>query len=393
MHTLQSLLGTDNVLSFLEQNWTQQAVYISGDSGRFQTLFSWAELNDLLNYQTFSSSELRLSQDGQSLPTSHDPNHWRSQLQQGATLILNGIHNRTPQLKQLAAELRQELGYRCHINSYGSPAQQQGFDCHYDTHDVLILQIEGEKEWFIYPETIPYPMPQQFSADQLPPDTDPYLQQILTPGDVLYIPRGHWHYAIACETASLHLTIGIHTSTGLDWLSWLQQELQEESDWRKGLPLAQEGDLNHPVVRQHLEALRDQLITQLQSPQWIDNYLQRLSWQDQPALPLDLPAQLNGDPLVHGFLGEFVWSPLHVVNWRVDEDQIQVRVGSKQITLKGLPLNLAEKLFNCDRFTLLDLGEWAPDLSFEADIAPLLQQLILAGVLLVKEPQAACDSM
>lgn len=393
MQTLQGLLGSHHVSAFLEKSWAQQALYLAGKPLRFQPLFSWAALNDLLNYQTFRESELRFLLDGESLAAGHDPNLWRSRLQQGATLILNGIHQRVPALKRLAADLRHELGYRCHINLYSSPAQQQGFDCHYDTHDVLILQIEGEKEWFVYPETLPYPIPNQSSADQLPPESPPYLQQVLTPGDVLYIPRGHWHYAIARDTASLHLTIGIHTATGLDWLNWLQEQLQEQSQWRQGLPLAEAGTLNHAAMRQRLESLREQLITYLQEPQWLDDYLQQLCWRDQTPLPIQLPALLNPDPWAFSLFDQFVWSPLHRVQWSAEDDQIQVLVGSKQLTFKGLSLSLATKLFDCAQFTLIDLSDWAPELDFETEIAPLLQKLIAAGVLKVESHQDMSSSI
>lgn len=387
MNTLQDLLGSHHLSDFLSHYWAQQAIYITGDYLRFQPLFSWEHLNDLLNYQTFRESDLRFSRDGESLRAGDNPSLWRSHLQEGATLVLNGVHNRVPALKHLAASLRQELGYRCHINLYSSPAQQQGFDCHYDTHDVFILQIEGEKEWFIYPETLPYPTADQPSADRLPPEGLPYLQQMLSAGDLLYIPRGHWHYAIARDTASLHLTIGIHTATGLDWVNWLQQQLKDQSHWRQGLPLAGINSPDRLQMRDQLESLRDRLIDYLQEPQAIDDYLQYLSWQDQPPLPIQLPSQLHGDPLTQGLLGKFTWSSLHAVQWQAEEDQIRVFIGSKQMVFKGLPSSLADQLFNCQQFTLMDLGNWAPELDFELEIAPLLQKLILAGVLFVEAHQ------
>ncbi|WP_126147086.1 cupin domain-containing protein [Synechococcus elongatus] len=389
MNKLQDLLGSQNLSVFLSHYWAKKSVYIAGDSLRFQSLFSWNHLNDLLNYQTFRESELRFSRDGESLPAGDHPTLWRSRLQEGATLVMNGVHHRVPALKHLATNLRQEFGYRCHINLYSSPAQQQGFDCHYDTHDVLILQIEGEKEWLIYPETLPYPTADQPSYDRLPPEEPPYLQQVLSPGDLLYIPRGHWHYAIAQETASLHLTIGIHTATGLDWVNWLQQQLRDQPHWRQGLPLAGSCSFDPLKLRGHLESLRDQLITYLQEPQAIDDYLQYLSWQDQPHLPIQLPLQLHGDPLAQGLLGKFIWSPLHSLQWQAEDDQIKVLIGSKQMVFKGLPISLAMRLFSCRQFTLMDLGDWAPDLDFESAIAPLLQKLILAGILFVEADQDA----
>ena len=39
----------------------------------------------------------------------------------------------------------------------------------------------------------------------------PLLEPELRPGDLLYLPRGYLHSAMACSEVSIHLTIGIHT--------------------------------------------------------------------------------------------------------------------------------------------------------------------------------------
>ncbi|WP_199320486.1 cupin domain-containing protein [Leptolyngbya sp. FACHB-261] len=171
-----------------------------------------------MNYQKLTEPDLRFSTEGKSLPETRDRRDWSDRLRQGATLIINGVHQRVPAVAQLAANLRCDIGYETHVNLYCSPARQQGFDCHYDTHDVLILQIDGEKKWFVYRETVSYPTSNMPSSKQLQLTEPPYLECTLRAGDLLYIPRGHWHYAVACEQPSLHLTVGIECQTGLDWL-------------------------------------------------------------------------------------------------------------------------------------------------------------------------------
>lgn len=43
-----------------------------------------------------------------------------------------------------------------------------------------------------------------------------------------------------------------------------------------------------------------------------------------------------------------------------------------------------ENLFNRAEFSLMDLADWAPDLDFDGDIAPLLTRFVMEGVLQVK---------
>lgn len=393
MKILQSLLHPYSVEKFLQENWTKRAGLISGNNpDKFQHLFGWKQLNHLLNYHQISYPDLRFSLDGESLPAAKTE-RWLELLQQGATLIINSIHSRVPELGELVAQIREETGYRSQINLYCSPSSQKGFNCHYDTHEVLILQIDGEKEWLIFPETIASPVSSMRSADQIPPDEPPYLQCILKPGDILYIPRGHWHYAIACGnqsseeySPSLHLTLGIDCQTGLDWLNWLGEELQENAEWRSNLPLICQGDTT--AVQPHLEQLRDRLISLLQAPDLISRYLDYLGYSDRPPLPFSFPHQLGSKIFDSGLETRFICSQLHPVQilptgLATGENQTQIIIADKQATIKGLPTDLVRKLFRPEGFTLLDLAEWSPSLDVETEVIPLLTRLVTQGILLV----------
>ncbi|MBD0335799.1 MAG: transcription factor jumonji jmjC domain-containing protein, partial [Cyanobacteria bacterium Co-bin13] len=230
---------------------------------------------------------------GESLPESDDPQVWQAYLNQGATLIVNGVHHRVPTLSGLVDDLRQELGYRVHANLYCSPAQQQGLTCHYDTHEIFILQIDGAKEWFVYPETMPFPTEALRALPQEPPQASPYLKCVLQPGDVLYIPRGHWHYGVACDRPSLHLTLGITCLTGLDWLNWLQRDLQTQTDWRRSLPAIADGDPS--ALKAHLLTLQQQLATALQDPECLQRYIDDLMGGESSDAAISLPTQLESD--------------------------------------------------------------------------------------------------
>lgn len=384
MKILQQLLVPYSIEQFLTEYWTRKAIHIStGDSRKFHTLFSWSDLNHLLNYHKLKEPDLRFSKEGKSLPETRNPQDWSDRLRQGATLIVNGVHHRVPSIAKLAAQLRDDIGYETHVNLYCSPADQQGFDCHYDTHDVLILQIEGEKKWFVYRETVLYPTSDMPSCKQNQPTDSPYLECVLKAGDLLYIPRGHWHYAIACEQPSLHLTVGIEPQTGLDWLNWLMRDLQNDADWRQNLPAIV--DDNTIALEQQLMTLRQRLIEVLYQPDSLHKFIAHLSHRKYPPLPVSLPAQMGTDIFPNLLMTRFVWSPLHRVRVKqISEKHYQVQVGSKQIDLKEIPETLAKNLFSQGEFSLSEIADWAPDLDLEADIAPLLKHLVFAGVLQVK---------
>jgi lysine-specific demethylase/histidyl-hydroxylase NO66 len=109
----------------------------------------------------------------------------------GATIVLQGLHHLWPPLQRFCAQLERATSHRVQANAYLSPAGAAGLAHHADTHEVLVLQVEGTKSW---------------DVDGLGPLT-------LAAGDVLYLPAGTGHAARAQEHHSLHVTIGVLATT------------------------------------------------------------------------------------------------------------------------------------------------------------------------------------
>lgn len=145
MDALTSLLRPYSVEEFLQQNWANKAVYIPNEGEKqFTQLFSWEKLSYLLNFHEFKYPELRLVLDEKVLDESANANLIKL-CQEGATLIINGVHKLIPEIAKFTAELKSNLGYGTQINAYCSWPGRQGFSSHYDTHEVFILQVDGSK--------------------------------------------------------------------------------------------------------------------------------------------------------------------------------------------------------------------------------------------------------
>ncbi|GAB4361892.1 MAG: hypothetical protein Fur0042_31380 [Cyanophyceae cyanobacterium] len=389
---LASLLWPLEVSTFLEQYWTRRAIAIAGeDPARFAPLFSWASLNHVLNYQSLHfPTDGRLVRDGQSLPIA-SPQATIAALQQGATLIINGLHGRDPALAALAAALRDGVGHRVQINSYCTPAQQQGFDCHYDTHEVIVLQLDGAKEWFVFEPSAIAPTEATRSPDDVPPDAPSYLKTVLQPGDVLYVPRGHWHYAMACgDRPSFHLTIGIDCETGLDWLAWLMEQLAQRPQWRENLPLVPLGD--DRALRGAVRVLGAALAAELQSEVGMEALAQAyghaLASGARSPEPFQLPQQLGQDVFPVGLETEF-WCPAYPRLRLVAQGDgaTQICVGAQRVTVVGLESAVLAEILGRSRFTPWDLADVVPDLDWETELAPLLRRLVMEGILKVADAQ------
>jgi mannose-6-phosphate isomerase-like protein (cupin superfamily) len=144
----------------------------------------------------------------------------------GKTLVLTAMQCRWGPVAALCRHLEGYFGCPVHTNLYLTPPGAKGFDAHYDTHEVFVLQIEGTKHWRFYGAARELPLTEEratFSPDQLGPPTQ---EVTVRPGDLLYMPRGHTHEAFTSESLSLHLTVGVKVYR---WVELLHQALDAVS--------------------------------------------------------------------------------------------------------------------------------------------------------------------
>ena len=135
----------------------------------------------------------------------------------GMTVIIMTMQQRWAPVATLCREL--EAFFRCpvHANLYLTPEGAQGFDAHFDTHEVFVLQLEGAKQWRLFGAPRPLPLvDERFDVprNKLGPPREVQLEA----GDLLYIPRGFVHEAFTSEQASLHLTVGVNVYRWADLL-------------------------------------------------------------------------------------------------------------------------------------------------------------------------------
>lgn len=156
--------------------------------------------------------------------------------EEGHSIVLPHAHLHLASLGYLVRGLEAELGCRAQTNLYLSPPGAAAFAPHYDTHDVLVLQAHGEKEWTLYEGPAPVPSTRRFDPE-VDDCGDPVETFTLAAGDVCYVPRGLVHRAAATTGASLHVTLGVHWVTVLDVLTAvLEGAGAERHDLHRSLP-------------------------------------------------------------------------------------------------------------------------------------------------------------
>ena len=235
--------------------------------------------------------------------------------------MLQALHHTWQPLAEFCRGLEADLGEPVQANSYYTPAGSQGFGVHHDTHDVLCLQVAGEKRWLVYEPLLELPLKQQrWSSDLGTPG--PVVQDLtLRAGDTLYLPRGWLHEALTSESDSLHITVGIHVYTRLDALRAAVESLAGDVEVRRSL--GDDGSLPGDVL--------DRLRTELAPDDVRERRRRRLVDTRRPVLPDQLRqapatvdaqteverrptviADLDGTTLV--FEGKRVAFPTHVAD-------------------------------------------------------------------------------
>jgi hypothetical protein len=159
--------------------------------------------------------------------------------QAGATIILEGVHRTWGPLTRFCREMEGVLSQPVQANLYLTPKAAQGFEAHYDTHDVFILQVAGHKKWRVFPPRVRLPLRSQAYAGDHDTLARPLQALELAQGDLLYIPRGYIHEAMTQSDAlSAHITVGVIAYTWYDLLQeTIKQICEREHTFRQSLPI------------------------------------------------------------------------------------------------------------------------------------------------------------
>ncbi|MDB5440168.1 MAG: hypothetical protein JWM33_2595 [Caulobacteraceae bacterium] len=149
---------------------------------------------------------------------------------QGATLVINDIGSFVPAIGDVAAAIERELRCTTGVNAYVSFGALSAFVPHSDGHDVLILHLHGAKRWRSFGSPLAVPL-----TGTRPSVTDAEWEGLMTPGDLLYLPRGEVHAAVPEIRPSVHLTISLADATGVDFVKWLATRAEAREDLRRDL--------------------------------------------------------------------------------------------------------------------------------------------------------------
>jgi hypothetical protein len=246
--TTPSSLALDRALApveseaFLAEHWERKPLVVPrGEEGRFDDLLSVRDVERLITETGIRTPGFRLVKAGATLPRYTTDLAWRPEpftgvadvrrvlaaFEDGATIVLQGLHHNWLPLARYCRHLEALLGHPAQANAYYTPRGSQGLPVHHDTHEVISLQVAGEKRWLVYEPVLELPLKDQRYRPELGGPGEPVLDVTLRAGDTMYLPRGWLHQALTSGSDSLHITVGVNVRRWID-------EARAELDLQEG---------------------------------------------------------------------------------------------------------------------------------------------------------------
>ena len=264
--TIVDLLSPLSLDRFLADHWTKAPLHLPGKAGRFSPILTWADLARHLETVVPDPQRIRVMRSGKRLADalfltpakSIDAGALSVLLGHGATIVIDLFDEAHHGVGDLADAVARGLAVRTWANVYASWGNENGLKLHSDSHDVLVLQMAGRKQWTVYAPTRADPHDgDPFEAP--PADALPAWTGTLDDGDLLYIPRGWPHIAVAVGEPSLHLTIGLKQPSGSEYLRWMADRLDDEPHVRAAIPQSEAGGEIDAWLAATGELIRQQL--------------------------------------------------------------------------------------------------------------------------------------
>ncbi len=368
---LERLLAPLTLDAFLERYWEREVLYLKrGDAHYYDALLTLRDLERVVATGGLRYPALQLSRGGTFLPPEAfckdvrsgeivfsgvpDLDRLQAAYQSGATLWLPGLHRAWRPLAELAGEVESYFNHGVHTNIYLTPRGSQGFDPHYDTHEVFVLQISGRKHWKIFDSLVELPhQSQPFHPSMYKPST-PVLELDLEPGDLLYMPRGVVHTTQALDEPSAHVTLGISLYTYIEILTIWLQSLRNHPGVRAGLP---PGFLNRPEAKaplaRNLAELLADLARSLDYERLVDAFLDRVRAGYPGKLNLD--AGFHANPAINS---ESKLRTLDRGNYALSEkgENILLRFSDKTVEIPAIARGFMQEICARPSFRLCELS-------------------------------------
>jgi ribosomal protein L16 Arg81 hydroxylase len=313
------MLGPSSAPIFLREHWQRKMMLVQRNCpSYFHSFLQLQDLDRLISSVKLPATNFDLAMDSSPVPKRSycvgpeiDLERALAWHRRGATIILRAIHNWCEPLQRLRLAAEAILRFPAQVNLYLTPEENQSTPPHWDTHDLFILQLEGDKVWRIYDSPRQLPLDdERFSADVY--TVGPLRCEFtMKAGDVLYVPRGTIHEPRSISY-SVHASLGVLV---IRWADLLGEALRVASEEDVELRQAIEMPSGQSEVKNLISSVANRLVV-LNDPrvaeQAVERVVRRFIETRDPDVSGDLltiakPRNLSGESIVGRRLGVCSW--------------------------------------------------------------------------------------
>ncbi|MCA9534976.1 MAG: hypothetical protein KC593_14895 [Myxococcales bacterium] len=297
----------------------------------------------------------------------------------GSSIILGNLESHLPSMSNLCRSMEADMSQRFQANIYVTPPGSQGLRSHWDSHDVFVLQISGEKEWVIYDTPVELP----FRAMRFDPEVDQpkekTMEFTLKAGEMLYVPRGVMHDASTKDSHSMHITVGVLNT------SWMEVVLEAAAavgtkfpDFRQALPPGYTAaNFDRTAARAHFKQLLQKIVEHADFDSALDTFADDLISTRHSLLE----GQLEQVTRLSELTIDSRCSPRPALLYRVRKDDEHVTVSCYGGNLT-LPIFAAEPLEYALETESYTVGDLPGDLDDDGKLV-LIRRLVREGLVKV----------
>jgi ribosomal protein L16 Arg81 hydroxylase len=381
--TLSSLLSPVTPEDFRAQYFSKKGFYAGGSPNKFKNIFDWEALNRVLETSFIVREDIVLSgPDLTRFPDLKKQSEFIDFCINGVTLQFSNLDRYSPEINKLAEQLAAELQAGVRITLFASYPEKAGYDAHYDGYDGFIIQLGGEKRWQLYEPGIskdladpvteftieefqPFNWNQKthnmeisrYQGADSPTGQPAYLDKVLKPGDFLYVPAGHWHRVTPGKEITLHLTVRVNYSRGMDFFVWLREKLSNSGFFQQFFPLLPKEEWQSgesPLLQNYMKNFNTEILASLDEKYLLSEYKKYLLLEHEPAEWFNFPVHYMVDAvsdadekILRKNTSDFFITP--------EKNNTRVTVNGREIFVeKGLE-PFIDFIFSVESFTIRDL--------------------------------------
>jgi ribosomal protein L16 Arg81 hydroxylase len=259
--TFETLIAPLTFAQFCAQYWEQKPLFAHrGDPNFYDDLMTLEDFDRAIaSSPDYVKTAEAKSNKNTRIEAETTPGLERTlaEMRNGATLVLDKLHQREPKLGLLCRLLEQQLGHYFQTNLYLTPSKGQGFTPHWDNHDVFILQVLGSKHWRLEKQARKFPAKDEHMGEHGREFVGEPHVFTLNQGDMVYIPRGFVHAAECGSEPSLHITLGLLPYSWGELLhATIKAAVQDDEHLLHALPLGFLSGNRNELVEGLLSALK-----------------------------------------------------------------------------------------------------------------------------------------